>query len=96
VDLEGRILSKCRQGFVAALACWRARRDGDEVGAHAMSSNTGKIKIDSAVCMSARNGDKARFGRLRKQKIARRVRNRELRKLLTNQFAVDPLRTLQR
>ena len=46
--------------------------------------------------MSARHGDKARFGRLRKQKIVRRVRNRELRKLLTNQTAADPLRTLQR
>src|SRR5579864_9557842 len=29
--------------------------------------------------MSARNGDKARFGRLRQQKIARRQRMRELR-----------------
>jgi len=29
--------------------------------------------------MSARNGDKARFGRLRQQKIARRQRTRELR-----------------
>jgi len=28
--------------------------------------------------MSAINGDKARFNRLRKQKIARRIRNREL------------------
>jgi hypothetical protein len=29
--------------------------------------------------MSARNGDKARFGRQRKEKIARRVRMRALR-----------------
>jgi len=28
--------------------------------------------------MSALNGDKSRFNRLRKQKIARRLRNREL------------------
>jgi hypothetical protein len=30
--------------------------------------------------MSSRNGDKARHGRLRKKKIARRVLSRELRK----------------
>ena len=29
--------------------------------------------------MSAQNGDKARYGRLRKKKIARRVRRRDLR-----------------
>jgi hypothetical protein len=28
--------------------------------------------------VSAKNGDKSRFNRLRKQKIARRIRNREL------------------
>jgi hypothetical protein len=32
--------------------------------------------------MSSQNGDKARYGRLRKKKIARRVRMRELRKTL--------------
>jgi len=30
--------------------------------------------------MSAQNGDKARYGRLRKLKLARRVRNRAVRK----------------
>jgi len=35
--------------------------------------------------MSERNGDKARFGRLRKQKMARRQRIRDLRaRLLAN------------
>jgi hypothetical protein len=29
-------------------------------------------------CLSERNGDKSRFGRLRKKKILRRKRNREL------------------
>jgi len=33
--------------------------------------------------MSANNGDKARFNRLRKQKIARRIRNRKLVQKLT-------------
>jgi hypothetical protein len=33
--------------------------------------------------MSAVNGDKARFNRQRRQKVARRVRNRELQKKLT-------------
>lgn len=42
--------------------------------------------------MSKRNGDKSQFGRLRKQKIARRVRNRELRKQLTEKTGIDPLR----
>ncbi len=42
--------------------------------------------------MSKRNGDKAQFGRLRKQKIARRVRNRELRKQITEKTGIDPLR----
>jgi hypothetical protein len=32
--------------------------------------------------MSSRNGDKARFGRLRKQKIATRARMKELRESL--------------
>ncbi len=34
--------------------------------------------------MSARNGDKARYGRLRKKKIARRLRWREMQKVLLN------------
>ena len=34
--------------------------------------------------MSARNGDKARFGRERQRKLLRRVRSRELRKALEN------------
>jgi hypothetical protein len=33
--------------------------------------------------MSARNGDKARFGTMRKRKILRRKRSQELRKALT-------------
>jgi hypothetical protein len=33
--------------------------------------------------MSSRNGDKARYGRLRKKKIARRVTNRAVKKALT-------------
>ena len=32
--------------------------------------------------MSARNGDKARFGRLRKQKVLLRKRNREMREAM--------------
>jgi hypothetical protein len=32
--------------------------------------------------MSAKNGDKARYGRLRKQKLARRLRMEELKKSL--------------
>jgi hypothetical protein len=32
--------------------------------------------------MSSQNGDKARYGRLRKKKIARRVKTRELQKSL--------------
>jgi len=40
--------------------------------------------------MSERNGDKSRFGRLRKQKILQRKRSRELRKALKTQWqAVD-------
>jgi hypothetical protein len=35
--------------------------------------------------MSGINGDKSRFNRLRKQKIARRLRNREMMKSLTEQ-----------
>ena len=42
--------------------------------------------------MSSRNGDKSQFGRLRKQKIARRVRVRELRKAIAEKTGVDPLR----
>jgi hypothetical protein len=43
--------------------------------------------------MSARNGDKARFGRLRKQKIARRVRSLELKKQIASNTAAEPART---
>ncbi len=39
--------------------------------------------------MSSQNGDKARYGRLRKKKIARRVRHRELRKSLVK--PVEPV-----
>ncbi|HUJ23272.1 MAG TPA: hypothetical protein VLX58_17185 [Bryobacteraceae bacterium] len=42
--------------------------------------------------MSARNGDKSQFGRLRKQKIARRIKNRELRKQIAAKTGTDPLR----
>ena len=35
--------------------------------------------------MSERNGDKSRFGRLRKQKILQRKHSRELRKVLETQ-----------
>jgi len=42
--------------------------------------------------MSSRNGDKSQFGRLRKQKIARRVRMKELRKAITEKTGADPLR----
>jgi hypothetical protein len=45
--------------------------------------------------MSARNGDKARFGRLRQQKIARRQRMRELRsRLFQEQQAAPTLRVI--
>jgi hypothetical protein len=37
--------------------------------------------------MSSRNGDKARYGRIRKKKIARRVINRELQKQFTKTAA---------
>jgi hypothetical protein len=40
--------------------------------------------------MSAQNGDKARYGRERKQKIARRLRNREMKKALMGPAAVVP------
>jgi hypothetical protein len=36
--------------------------------------------------MSALNGDKARFNRVRRQKIARRIRNRELQKIAATQL----------
>src|SRR6266446_344545 len=42
--------------------------------------------------MSFRNGDKARSGRLRKQKIARRVRSRELKKKLAINTGPDTSR----
>jgi len=42
--------------------------------------------------MSSRNGDKSQFGRLRKQKIAKRVRMRELRKEIAQKTGADPLR----
>jgi hypothetical protein len=35
--------------------------------------------------MSARNGDKSRFGRMRKQKVARRARTRELKAAMAPQ-----------
>jgi hypothetical protein len=35
------------------------------------------------IAVSERNGDKSRFGRLRKKKILRRKRNRELREALS-------------
>ena len=40
--------------------------------------------------MSVRNGDKARHGRLRKQKLARRVRMEELKKSLAAVAAAEP------
>jgi len=40
--------------------------------------------------MSAKNGDKARFGRWRKQKIARRVRTRAISKQLAAKVAAQP------
>jgi len=42
--------------------------------------------------MSSRNGDKSRYGRLRKQKIAKRVRMRELRKAIAEKTGSDPVR----
>ena len=54
--------------------------------------STVDLKTESGVYMSSRNGDKSQFGRLRKQKIARRVRMRELRKAITEKTGVDPLR----
>lgn len=38
--------------------------------------------------MSALNGDKSRFNRMRRQKIARRMRNRELLKSATGKNSV--------
>jgi hypothetical protein len=40
--------------------------------------------------MSARNGDKSRFNRERKQKIARRQRTRELLKRAPEKESADP------
>jgi hypothetical protein len=40
--------------------------------------------------MSSRNGDKARYGRLRKKKIARRLRMEELQKTLVKTQAAAP------
>ena len=40
--------------------------------------------------MSSRNGDKARYGRLRKKKIARRVRMDELKKTLVQTPGATP------
>jgi hypothetical protein len=37
--------------------------------------------------MSTRNGDKARVGRLRKQKLAKRLRDRELKKTVAAKAA---------
>lgn len=39
--------------------------------------------------MSGINGDKSRFHRIRKQKIARRIRNREMLKSLAEQRTPD-------
>jgi hypothetical protein len=39
--------------------------------------------------MSSQNGDKARYGRLRKKKLARRVTNRAMRKLLVTPPVVE-------
>ena len=39
--------------------------------------------------MSAQNGDKARYGRLRKKKLARRITNRAVKKLLVAPIAVE-------
>ena len=38
--------------------------------------------------MSARNGDKARFGRLRKRKILMRKRSREMREAMENKTII--------
>jgi hypothetical protein len=43
--------------------------------------------------MSALNGDKSRFNRVRKQKLARRKRTRELLKLASKQHASTDTRT---
>jgi hypothetical protein len=39
--------------------------------------------------MSSQNGDKARYGRLRKKKLARRVTNRAMKKLLTTPAVIE-------
>jgi hypothetical protein len=41
--------------------------------------------------MSSRNGDKARYGRLRKKKLARRLRWREMQKSLLKIAAPIPV-----
>jgi hypothetical protein len=41
--------------------------------------------------MSSQNGDKARYGRLRKKKLARRVTNRAMKKLLIAPAVVEIL-----
>ena len=46
---------------------------------------------DDNECMSSRNGDKARYGRLRKKKIARRVLSRELRKAVLRTAPATPV-----
>ena len=40
--------------------------------------------------MSRKNGDRARFGRQRKEKIHKRARIRELRKVVQQRIAADP------
>ena len=44
--------------------------------------------------MSERNGDKARFGRLRVRKLLRRKRSRELRKTLEERSALNATRAV--
>jgi len=41
--------------------------------------------------MSAQNGDKARYGRLRKKKLARRITNRAVKRLLTAPAVIEIL-----
>jgi len=49
------------------------------------------LNKDDNEVMSAQNGDKARYGRLRKKKIARRVKMRDLKKTLLE--ALPPIVT---
>jgi hypothetical protein len=49
------------------------------------------VNKDDNESTSAQNGDKARYGRLRKKKIARRVRMRDLQKSLLKTSATSGL-----